>query len=237
MVFSDTSTNQGLLQETDFLVGTNSTTYTTNDKTRNINRSLDKVAFIIQSADAKWDWEDTNNTDLPIGSTDIVAGQQDYSIDTTFLKIKSVFYTDENGSISELRYEESKERILELDSRDTGIPTAYTIVGNSILLDCFPTKGTVEDADIKLTVYFARNISYFAVSDTTKVAGFNPQFHRYLSFSAAYDYAIAKGKDIANVLRNEMVAMEKSIKEFYSGRQQIKNKNINNAGIPAQDYQ
>lgn len=235
MVYSDTSTNQGILQEIDFLVGTNSTTYTTNDKTRNVNRALDKVAFLIQSADGKWDWEDTNNTNLPIGSTDIVAGQQDYSIDTTFLKIKRVFYTDENGSKSELRFVETKEQILELDSRDTGIPTAYTIVGNSIFLDCFPTKGTAQDADIKLTVYFARNVHYFATDDTTATAGFNPQFHRYLSLSAAYDYAIAKGKDIANALRNEMMVMEKGITSFYSSRQQITNKHIS-CGVNMEDF-
>jgi hypothetical protein len=224
------------LAEIDFFVGTNSTTYTTANKTRNVNRGLDRVGFLIQSADGKWSWEDTNNTDLPIGSTDIVAAQQDYSIDTTFLKVKDVYYTDENGSISLLRYEEDKNRIMTLDSRDTGIPSAYTIVGNSILLDCFPLKGTAEASSIKLTVHFARNVSYFLVTDTTKTAGFNPQFHRILSLYGAYDYAIAKGLQIANTLRQEILVMEKALKEFYSGRQEVTNKRLRVAGISQIDY-
>lgn len=230
MTFSDT------LTDIDFFVGTNSTTYTTANKTRNINRGLDRVGFLIQSSDGKWTWEDTNNTDLPIGYTDVVAGQQDYSIDTTFLKIKEVYYTDESGSKSELRFESDKQRILELDSRDTGIPTAYTIVGNSILLDCFPTKGTAEDADIKLTVHFARNVHYFETSDTTAVAGFNPQFHRILSLYGAYDYAIAKGLEIANALRQEIVVMEKALTSFYSGRLEVLNRNMRVEGININNY-
>jgi len=235
MVFSDTSTNQGILQEIDFLLGTNSTTYTTNDKTRNVNRALEMVASIIQSADGKWDWEDSNNTDLPIGTTGIVSAQQDYSIDTTFLKIKQVFYVDENGQKQELRLAD-KDEILELDSTDTGIPTAYTIIGNSVLLDVFPIKGTLAYPSIKLQVYFSRNVSYFTVSDTTKIAGFNPQFHRYLSLSASYDYAIAKGKEIAQSLRNEMAIMEKKITAFYSGRRQVENRNMKVVGLNTNNY-
>lgn len=231
MTFSDT------LLDIDFLLGTSTVTYPVTDKTRNVNRYLDKAAYLIQTADSKWDWEDTNNTDLPIGTTNIVAAQQDYSFDPTFLKVKGVFYTDENGSKTELVYSEDKNYFLELDSTDTGIPQRFTIIGNSILLDCFPIKGTNEDADIKLTVYFARNVHYFETSDTTATAGFNSQFHRYLSLGGAYDYAIAKGKDIANSLRNEMLIMEKELIKFYSGRQQIENKNLRNSGVPAVDYQ
>ena len=232
MVFSDSSTNQGLVQEIDFLLGTNSTNYDIKDKTRNINRALERVASIIQTADGKWDWEDTNNSDLPIATTNIVAAQQDYSVDTTFLKVKSVFYTDANGTCSELIYSPDKERFIELTSVDTGIPTRYTIVGNSILLDVYPT--TAVTAGLK--VYFARDVHLFTVADTTATAGFSSQFHRYLSLSAAYDYAIAKSKEIANSLRNEMLIMEKGIKEHYSGRLEVENRNIRVAGISSVNY-
>lgn len=230
MTYSD------ILLDIDFLSGSNTISYPIIDKTRNSNLALDKVASLIQKADSKWDWEDTNNSDLPVGSTNIVAGQQDYSIDTTFLKIKGVFYTDENGNKTELEYVEDKNYFLTLTTQDIGIPMRYTILGNSIMLDCFPTKGTAEDADIKLTVYFARSVHYFTTSDTTAIAGFNPQFHRYISLSASYDYASIKKPDIANRLRQEMLVMEKEILAFYSGRQQIKNKNFGISGIDINNY-
>ena len=232
MVFSDTSTNQGLVQEIDFLLGTNSTTYGINDKTRNINRALERVASIIQTADGKWDWEDLNNADMPIATTNIVSAQQDYSVDTTFLKIKGVYYLDTTGTWNELIYSSDKDGFLQLTTNDTGIPSRYTIVGNSILLDVYPTSSVTGG----LKVYFARDVHLFTVSDTTATAGFASQFHRYLSLSAAYDFAIAKGKDIANTLRNEMLIMEKGIKEHYSGRLEVENRNMRVAGISSVNY-
>ena len=88
MVFSDSSTKQGLVEEIDFLLGTDATDYPTAQKTRNINRWFDRVISLILQADAKWEWDDTNYTDLPIATASLVANQQDYSISgTEFLKI------------------------------------------------------------------------------------------------------------------------------------------------------
>jgi len=237
MVYSDTSGLQGIVEEIDFIVNTNSSSYPITQKTRNINRGLDKVAYLIQTADGKWDFEDTNNTDLPIGYTDLVAGQQDYSFDSTHLKIKNVFYVDKEGTKTELIHRDDKAFFLEkISTQDIGIPTAYCIIGNSIFLDCFPEEGTIEDANIQLEVYFARNVSYFAVSDTTKTPGFNPQFHRILSLYGAYDYAFAKGLESTKLIRQEIALMEKSIQDFYSKRDQTQNIRMRVEGLCKNDY-
>jgi len=234
MVYNDTSTAQGVLQEIDFLLGTNVTTYTVNDKTRNVNRGMDRVAYLIQSADGKWNFEDANNTDQPIAFTNIVASQQDYGINTTFLKIKSVYYKNSSGNYEELTPVDDKSAFLEMNSTtDIGIPSRFCLIGNSIFLDSFPQTAVADG----LKVLFVRNIAYFTPADTTKIAGFNPQFHRILSLYGAYDYAIAKGKDIANSLRNEILVMERSLQDFYSGRDQTQSRRIKVAGISNQDYQ
>jgi hypothetical protein len=231
MVFSDTSTKQGIIQEIDFLVGTNSGNYSTNDKTRNVNRGLDRIAYLIQTADGRWDWEDTNNTDLPIATTNIVANQQDYGIDTTFLKVKEVFYY-ENGNWEKLKHSEDKEKFLKITSTDTGEPTEYCIIGNSIMLDVYPDSNVTAG----LKVYFARSVHYFETTDTTESAGFNPQFHRLLSLYGAYDWAIAKEPQKATWLKNEISTMEKALQDFYSKRDQTENYRFINSGLNTNDY-
>lgn len=231
MVFSDTSTNQGILQEIDFLAGTDSTSYPTSQKTRNINRAYEKVASIIQMADGKWEWEDLNNTDLPIATTTVTINVQDYQIPSTFLKVKQVFYLND-GVWQELKFVNDKTEFLEVISTHTGVPSRYTLLGNSILLDVLPQE-TIAAA---LKVHYARDISTFVTTDTTKTPGFATQFHRYLSLSPAYDYAIAKGKGNATQLRNEMLTMEKGISSFYAGRQEVVNVRARPAKLERDDF-
>lgn len=80
MVFNDISTSQGIVQDTYFEVNADATTYPIADLTRNANAALDNVVTLILGADQRWQFDSTNSTDLPIGTTDIVSGQQDYSL-------------------------------------------------------------------------------------------------------------------------------------------------------------
>ena len=220
-----------ILSQIDFFAGTNSTTYTVAQKTINVNNGLDRVAYLIQSADGIWDWEDTNNTDLPIVTTGIIAGHQDYSIDTTFIKIKSVFYKDVDN-YTELQHCFDKKEFLEITSSDTGIPSKYCIVGNSILLDVYPS----ESVTAGLKVNYVRNVNYFLTSDTTKTAGFNPQFHKLLPLYGALDWAIAHNPERIPSLKNEIMVLEKSLQDFYSNRDQTVSKRMINKGINTNDY-
>ena len=68
MMFSDPTTKQGIIQDIDFLVDTDNNTYSLENKTRNINRALDWVTGLIIGSDGDWQWDDTNYTNLPIGT-------------------------------------------------------------------------------------------------------------------------------------------------------------------------
>lgn len=220
-----------ILSQIDFFAGTNSTTYTVAQKTLSVNSGLDRVAYLIQSADGIWDWEDLNNIDLNIATTNIVSGQQDYSVDTTFLKIKSVFYKDADD-YSELKHCIDKTEFLEITSNDTGIPSKYCIVGNSILLDVYPS----ESVTAGLKINYVRNADYFTVSDTTKVAGFNPQFHKLLSFYGALDWCISHDRNRVPQLENSINTLEKALQDFYSNRDQTVSKRMINKGINVNEY-
>jgi hypothetical protein len=225
MVFSDTLNEQGIIQDIDFLVTSDDSVYPIKDKTRNINKALDRVAFLIQTADKKWQFEDVNEVDLPIATTNLVAGQRDYSIDTAFLEILKVAVKDSAGNFHIIPqtdvYDADYRAMMLIEDnpiQGQGIPCVYDLHGNSIFLDPVTNYSIAEG----LKVWLKRNIQYFTPSDTTKVPGFNPQFHRYLSLSASYDYAMAKGLKEAQSLRQEMINMEQAISQHYSLRNKDK---------------
>lgn len=222
MQFSDAAGSQGIVEDIDWLVDSDSTSYPIAHKTRNINAWLDRVSALILQADAKWEWDDTNQSDLPIGTTALTAGQQDYGIDSTYLKIRKVAIKDTNGDLFYLDpMDEADLRGYPelLDSgRATGKPTKYALVGNSIVLDVAPDY--TQAAGLK--VYFQRNVSYFTVSDTTKTPGFAPMFHRILSYGPALDYAVKQDyqETKKNDLKQKIAQLEAGILNFYANRDQ-----------------
>jgi hypothetical protein len=223
MKFSSAADKLGIVQDIDWLVDSDDTAYPVAHKTRNVNAWLDRVASLILQSDGKWEWEDTNQTDLPIGTTTLTSGQQDYSIDTTYLKVRAVAVKDSAGTLHYLNRLDEKSpqagtQELMDSSKSSGTPTGYAFVGNSIVLDKKPNY----TASGGLKVYFQRNVVYFEDTDTTAVPGFAPMFHRVLSFGAALDYAIKHDyapTKIAN-LQNRIKELEASLMEFYSSRDQ-----------------
>ena len=74
------------------IANTDTTTYPLADFTRNANFALDRVSSLIMK------WDDTNNTDLPIATTSLVASQQDYGIAVGHLKVLKVRIKDQQGN-------------------------------------------------------------------------------------------------------------------------------------------
>ncbi|MDD4110223.1 MAG: hypothetical protein PHS54_01570 [Clostridia bacterium] len=222
MIFSDTSGYQGIVQDIDFILFGSSTatsSYAIADKTRNINSWYDKAASIIIKSDDRWEWDDNNQTGLPIGTNDLVANQQDYEISgADFLKILKVEIKDSSGNWNPLTpiSLDDKRSVSMTDYKKTaGTPDEYDKFGNSIFLYPKPSS-TITDG---LKVFYQRNVSHFTTADTTKVPGFAEMFHKYLSYGAALDYAIAHTmNNKINILVPLIQQMENDIREYYSTR-------------------
>lgn len=218
MVFNDTSTNQGIVQDIYFGVSANSTSYPIKDVTREVNNGLDRASSIILKADNRWQFDDTNNTTLPIATTDLINNQQDYKFDNTFLQVEKVMVSDPSGNYYEVYnidiHDQGVASYLENQTANTGQPYRYDVIGNSILLDTRPNYNYTAG----LKVYFKRKASYFLTSDTTKEPGIAPQFHKYLSLYGQYEYAKAKTLSKAEQIKRDMIEMEKDISDFYSKR-------------------
>lgn len=230
MDFSDSSNKQGLVEDIDFLVSTNSTSYPTADKTRSINSWYHKVVAWILESSPEWEWDDSNYTDFPIATATLVAGQEDYTLPaatssdnaSTFLKLIGVSILDSGGNKVKLRHIDE----LDLPTRDIsevfktdGVPSFYQTMSNAIKLRPAPASSNVTLSN-GLIVYFQRTFDEFTASDTTQEPGFAAPFHRILSYGGAYDYEIAKFgvTEKAKGFRAEISDLEKQLKEFYGQR-------------------
>lgn len=230
--FSDSTGYSGLVEYCDFLVKTNSTTYPIAQKTRNANAGMERVVSLILGADTRWKWDDTNHTDLPVGMQSLVSGQQDYGINTAYLKILKVTSKDSSGNYQEL----TKVDLWNMGKdpsefkKTAGTPLYYEPRANSIFLYPKPNYASTNG----LKVFFQRTIDYFATTDTTQEPGFASPFHKLIALYMARDYALAN--DMPNkltLLQKEIDRMEAQLVDYYSTRDEDERQKIT---LKVEDY-
>ncbi len=221
MVFSDTTNNLGIVQQTRSMGRVDATQWPTYKIVNSCNNYLDKVTGYAIGADRRFQWDDTNHTELPEGKRDLTVNVTDYS-----------FLTDEQGNtILTLTRVEMLESgyyrmLLPVDKNDenydqdsfgqvAGVPRYYDkIADNVIRLDAIPTA-TVSNG---LRFTFQRTPSYFAATDTTKAPGVAPILHRGFVIAAAYDIALTLGLDNLQPLSVEMQKEEAFMMQYFSIR-------------------
>jgi len=178
----------------------------------------------IWQAAGDWDFDDSNQTTLPIATTTLVDSQADYALPSTARKIERVEVKDINGNYHLVlpidKSQITDEAMTEFEETN-GIPEYYDIVGNSLYLYPAPdTDLTATTSALKL--YASRDIIGFSttINSTTNAVspGFNSNFHRICSLGASYDWCVSKGLAKAQNLRAELGQLESEIKEFYGSR-------------------
>ncbi len=225
MVFNDTTTRSGLIQETEGLLAMEDGTISGDTSmlknfTRRINNRYSEVDHIIFDSHGTWEYDDSNKTDLPVATTDIVNEQQDYSLPDDALQVDRVEIKDTNGEWAKLTpIDKSMVDDAMAEFYETpGIPKYYDMAGDSIIL--YPKPDTSETGvSGALKLYFTRNSTSFNYTDTSTEPGFAKPFHRMLAIGAALDYSIAYSNwNKTNQLRAEWNRNEESLRKFYGLR-------------------
>ena len=218
MQYNDTTNESGICQDIDFHVDTDSTSYPIKDKVRNVNTWYRRTISWIWEACGDWDFDDSNQTDLPTVTTNLVKDQDDYALPADYIKIDRIEVKDASGIWKRLiPFDKSQLRNMALDEfqKTSNVPIYYDLFANSLRL--YPASDS--DRTTALKIYFGRDIDEFAITDTTQEPGFNKNFHRILSYGAAYDYALANGiTKKVNSLRNEIAIMKEGITSYYKDR-------------------
>jgi hypothetical protein len=213
-----------LLQRYTNTQNTTTSSYPTAAKTVDINNALNKFMLLGIESEGVWQLDDSNQTDYPIITTALVAGQQDYSFLTDasgnqILDIYKVRIKDSSGNWSTLRQVDLQTGSDDdLNSTVQSIPSKYRVTGNGIFLIDIPNYSLAA----ALEIFINRTPTYFTTSDTTKKAGIPWGFHEYLAIRPAYYYCLQKGLPQATALGNEMLKMEDMIGDYYAKRNKDK---------------
>ncbi len=199
--------------------------------TGDVNLALDKALSLIFEVGGTWQYDDSNHTDYPIITTNIVQGQRDYSFSVDgssnlILEIYKVMVADSTGIYHEIwpvDVEQSRAPV-NYDSGQNiqGTPITYDKLGNGIFLDP-PANYNYTNG---LKVYISREGSYFTTSDTTKKPGIAGLFHEYLAIRPSYTYAFRKSLPQAVALEKEMLKMEAAMMDYYKSRTKDEQKRI-----------
>lgn len=208
-----------------FLTSTNSASFTDADIVILANNAVEHIEALINASDSRWEFDDTNQTDIPIATATITSGQQDYSLATSHISIDRVEIKDSTGNWRLLTpIDQHDVRFQALAEGETtrsgayyatnGIPLQYDKMASTIYL--FPTPNYTQASSLK--IYFTRPPVAFVVGDTSAQPGFNSLFHDLVSYWIAYEFAMANGKANQNTLFQAIQAKEQNMIEFYGLR-------------------
>jgi len=204
------------------LCDADSTSYPDAVLLRRVNQKYEEIVGKLIQTDGTWDFDDSNYTDLPIGTTTLVNGQQDYSFDVRFLNVIAVEVKDANGEWHKLSPidKQTHEGSISQYQTTAGMPVEYDKVGESIFLYPAPATGSVTLA-AGLKIHYQRTASIFTsaeVTTGTKTPGFASPWHMILAYSAAIPFCMTYKKDRVVMYQNKVIEMENDLLAFYSDR-------------------
>lgn len=236
--FNDTTTYKGLVQIYEKEIGVNRTDISGNsDKlkeyTAEANIADDDFKRMAIKASGTWQYDDSNHTDYPIITTNLVDGQRDYSFTTDgssnlILDIHKVYARiDSTGVFQELHpVDVQSEWTDDFTNGDNieGVPYEYDKTANGIFLNPIPSYNSTGG----LKIYISREGSYFTSADTTKKPGVPGLFHRYYAIKPAMHYARRNNLSSYDRLLFEVQTMEAQINEYFGNRERDKRKVMRN---------
>lgn len=228
MNFSESTNLTGLVEDIDFICGTDSVSFPLKDKARIANRWLYKAVTDLIEVRGRFEFDDTNFTTLPITDTDLVDGQHDYELPADLLKLLAIEIKDANGNYIRLKeLDKSTLRDTITDFEEThGIPQFYDITGDSIMLYPAPDASQVTISG-GLRFHHIRKIDEFVSTDDTQNPGIPEPFHRIVSLGTAYDWLVIHGtQDKSQAVRNEIEQLRKEMRTFEMGKNRDKKTTI-----------
>src|SRR3990167_2931462 len=224
-------TGANIVTEIRLLTDTNTTSYTDANILRRLNANYEEIIGKLIIKNGRWQFDDTNYTSFPIGTTTLVAGQEDYAIDTTHLIIERVQVLDNAGDWHLLQpYDRQSLGIPSEEWLTTaGLPIYYDKTGRSIILKPAPAAANVTLAS-GLAIYFQRTASVFTQAEIdagTKSPGFASPYHILLAYKTAFPFAAAYKKDRVSFILSEINRLEKELYAFYANEEKDEPKRLN----------
>lgn len=165
------------------------------------NKSYDNIIAQILENAGDYVWDDSNYTDFPIATLNLVDGQQDYPLPvattgsdvSTFLRLIGVQVLDTSARYRKVYKltRDDYETPLETQFYDKGFPKGYRELDSSIFLYP-PVDQTQVTLTAGLQMLFQRDKIDFLSTDTTKQPGFPSIYHYLLPLEMSEAWAAIK---------------------------------------------
>jgi len=173
------------------------TSYPAATMLRRINYAYEQVVGWFINADGKWQWDDTNYSNFPIGTYTLVADQRRYSFNDKFLQLEEVQILNSNGKYEIIDPIDQKDdrytnQPLSEEFATSRKPIFYDKVSDDTIdLLPAPDNGVSVTLAAGLKIRFKRTADLFTaaqVATGTKEPGFPSIYHVILSWMAARPY-------------------------------------------------
>lgn len=217
MVFNSDSDGQDIVSYVADATGLN-TTADLQYITRMANAADREIWAVIFEAYGGWQFDDSNNSDLPTATADVVANQSKYTLPVDAASIRQVAVKDESGfwhdiipiTLEDIHKASSEDEFLST----AGTPRYYRPVGN--VAEFYPATSYTQTRSLR--VHFDRGMVGFASTATTATPGYASEFHDATWIGAAY--MIATQRTLKNLvpLREQWAQKKADIAEFYKAR-------------------
>lgn len=220
MKFSDSTTEDAVIQEINRICGATDNTYSLKAKTARVNAALDRYYTLAFEADARWAYDDLNQTSPPLESVNLVSGTQKYAIDaftSEILNVLRVEALDSSGNkilLNPLQDNQIGDQAFTAFMSTNGTPTWYRKFAKWIYLYPAPNYSSANG----LSLYFERPATRMASTDTTKVPGAASIHHPYLCRYASLPFLIEKKLPQAQSVAQQIQIDEEAITNYFSRR-------------------
>lgn len=234
MTFNDTTTYDGLVQHYEkWTRQARATVSGSTDLLKDFASQVNSYAFpklipMLLAFNDQIRWDDTNNTDAPVGYINLVSGQNDYKItqDANSYDILNITKVRVHNSATDTVYHDltrvtsddpSVPEIIDPSQNVTSVPTAFVELGNTLYLNVKPSYNSTSG----LEIFFGRQQQYFAYTDTTKKPGIPLPFHILLALYPALQWTMINRTDDSNLLtllRGEIAERMKECETFIALR-------------------
>lgn len=209
LFFSSPTDNQGIVEQARSFMRVDSNQWPIAKIVASVNNYLDLVTGYAIGADKRFQWDNTNQTKLPIGTTNLVANQANYSFLTDeqgnqIVTLTRIDIQDPNGVWRQLQLIDQVDITgFGLDSTlaTPTLPMYYDKIADNIIR-LYPAPAISVTAGLKF--YFQRTSPYFTATSTSVTTGFSALLDRGFVMAAALDGAITLGLQNLSLIEGEM---------------------------------
>jgi len=225
--FSNTTTNLGIVQRFETHIGVGFTGVS------GVATLLDQCVGYCNEAQNEawadiflsyggWQFDDSNQTDMPSATGSLVASQVSYALPPGALTVRGVEVMNQGSTtwypLSPITEEQIRQGTAVSEfNKNPAQPSFYRLVGETIYM--YPPANYSQASSFR--VYFDRSMVDFVDTDTTKTPGFAGAFHSYIPLSAALMYLEDNQSDQVNKiarLQTRLDVLKDKMKKFYASR-------------------